>query len=229
MSSPQPAIRCVLFDLDGTLIQSPIDFGRMRSLIITEVERDLGEALPDAEGRDLLALIEETAARSRQPELFRSRCEDLLLEVERDASKEAREVEGAGALLEVLAERGLAVGIVTRNSPHIVRPLLRQFPLRHRVLLTRADTPRVKPDPIHLRLALDYLGEEPGASLMVGDHIMDVQAGRAAGMRTAGFLAEGRPPDYFVSTGADGVFTHLANLVPWIFQSSSSTGIPATS
>ncbi len=96
--------------------------------------------------------------------------------------------------------------------------LLKRIPIPHDVLLTRDDVPRAKPDPIHLQIALERLGVERAESIMVGDHAMDIAAGRAAGVRSLAIthgasaaeaaFAE-HPPDRFLRS-----FAELKALVP---------------
>jgi phosphoglycolate phosphatase-like HAD superfamily hydrolase len=57
--------------------------------------------------------------------------------------------------------------------------------------------------------------------VIVGDHVMDVRAGKAAGMGTVGFLAPGRPPEFFDTEAPDLVLRDLSELPEWIFPSSS--------
>jgi phosphoglycolate phosphatase-like HAD superfamily hydrolase len=51
---------------------------------------------------------------------------------------------------------------------------------------------------------------------MVGDHVMDVQGGKAAGMHTLGLLTPERPPDFFERAAPDGVIRALPELREWI-------------
>ena len=55
--------------------------------------------------------------------------------------------------------------------------------------------------------------------MMVGDHVMDVRAGRAAGLATLGGLLPERPPDYFIEAQPDGVIRELPELRAWISRS----------
>jgi phosphoglycolate phosphatase len=90
------------------------------------------------------------------------------------------------SVLEALRAQGTAVAVVTRNCPEAV---FRIFPalLEHvACVLTRDDVPRVKPHPEHINAALGIVGCEPGKCLMVGDHPMDIEAGKRAGTLTAG-------------------------------------------
>lgn len=211
-------IRAVLFDLDGTLVHTRIDFPDMKRRVLEIVEKYGRDPAPLAE-RDILTIIASSAP--QLPAGFAEEAEQALVEIEVAACEGACLAEGAEEILAWLPRHGIRVGIVTRNSPAAVSRVLREFSLPHEVLLTRADTPRVKPDPLHLELALRELNTPPAQALMVGDHIMDVQGGKAAGMRTLGLLTPERPPDFFAPAAPDGVIRSLLELRQWISPSSS--------
>jgi phosphoglycolate phosphatase len=205
----------VLFDFDGTLVDAPIDFGRMRRDLL----RTVAEAGIDPAGlaeRDLLSIVAHVRERVPEPGRFVAAAEAALMAVELECSDQAREVAGASELLLWLQEQGIRVGIVTRNCRAVVERVLERIPLRHGVLLTRTEVTRVKPDPEHLLRALAHLEARPEEALMVGDHWMDVQAGRAAGMATVGILAPGRPEDFFDREPPDHVIRELRELIAWI-------------
>jgi phosphoglycolate phosphatase len=170
---------------------------------------------------DLLGIIAHVKERAADPERFAADAESALMAVELECSHQAREVAGAAELLHWLDERDIRVGIVTRNCRAVVERVLERIPLRHRVLVTRNEVTRVKPHPEHLLRALAHLDAHPGQSLMVGDHWMDVQAGKAAGMATVGLLTPGRPPDFFDAEPPDRVIRELRELTDWICPSSS--------
>lgn len=211
-------IRAALFDLDGTLVHTRIDFSEMKRRVLDEVRRAGMDPEP-LRSLDVLSIIGEAGEALDDPRAFRLRAEAALEEIELAACEGAEEAEGAAETLRWLEERGIRVGIVTRNSAAAVGRVLSRVPLPHRVLLTRADTPRVKPDPLHLHLALERLGVPPSAAVMVGDHTMDVLGGRAAGTRTVGVLLPERPPDYFHEAAPDLVIRRLPELRAWISPS----------
>ncbi len=117
-------------------------------------------------------------------------------------------------LLARLVESGRKVGIVTRNCRPAVERVLAATPLTHHVLLTRDDTPFVKPDARHLLAALAALGVAPEQAAMCGDHPMDVAAGRQAGTRTVGVLGLDGIALAFAAARPDLLVRSVAELGP---------------
>jgi phosphoglycolate phosphatase len=185
-------MRAVLFDFDGTLVTSSIDFDAMRRSTLALIAEFGVDARPLAALPSLEALARAGAALPpEQAVTLARRAEELLREIELEAAGRAAPFPGVAGLLARLAARGLGVGIVTRNCRPAVERVLAAAPLAYDVLLTRDDTPHVKPDPRHLLAALGALGAAPAEAVMCGDHPMDVLAGRQAGTRTVGVLGPG--------------------------------------
>jgi phosphoglycolate phosphatase len=122
---------------------------------------------------------------------FLARGEAAMVRCELAALAGARAADAAAEVLAWARGQGIGVAIVTRNSRVAVEQLLARVPLPFDVLLTRSDVPAPKPDPSHLRMALDCLGVAADEAVMIGDHPMDVVAGRAAGVRTIAMVHEG--------------------------------------
>lgn len=203
-------LTAVVFDFDGTLADSRIDFPAMRRRTRELVERFA--ALPTGPERMALELVEE-AARSLPDErasALRAAADALLKSIERESLEAAAPFPGVAPTLAALERSGRALGIITRNSREAVRAFLRRHPLSHDVLFAREDVPRVKPDPLHLETALAALGREPGATLMVGDHPTDVECGRRAGAWTCGVLAGEGSRSAFEAAGAHLVVESVA-------------------
>lgn len=218
-AAPAPNVRAVLFDLDGTLVHTHIDFSRMKRDVLDLVAA-AGLDPDEYRSLDVLGVVDAVEARLGDDGGFRTGVEEALVRIEVAACEGAASAEGACDTLQWLLDRGIRVGIVTRNSVQATERVLSQIALPHEVLLTRAHTPRVKPDPLHLRLALERLEAKPEYSLMVGDHRMDVQAGKAAGTLTAGVLTSERPDNYFEDLRPDLVIRTLPELKTWISPSS---------
>ena len=93
--------------------------------------------------------------------------------------------------------------------------------IRADVLLCREDVVRTKPSPDQLVSALRMLDAAPDRSVMVGDHIMDIVAGKSAGMRTVGVLTPGRAPDFFAKAAPDAVANDLYEILSAVIHSHS--------
>jgi HAD superfamily hydrolase (TIGR01549 family) len=110
-------------------------------------------------------------------------------------------------LLDGIEARDIRWGIVTNKMERLARPLIDRLGLSQRCacIIGGDTTGRLKPHPAPLLAASAAIGVEPGACCYVGDDCRDVEAGRAAGMRTIavryGYLNGGAPDEW----GADVV------------------------
>jgi pyrophosphatase PpaX len=171
----------VLFDLDGTLIDSgPIIIASMRHASVTVLGREPDEERVRAAigGPGLIAQMRELDP-DRVDELvesYRAHNEPL------HATLEA--FDGVLELLPRLRERGHRLGIVTAKRVRTVELAFARFPILREtieVLVGAEDTERHKPDPDPLLEALARMGARPDAAAYIGDSPFDIRAGRAAG------------------------------------------------
>jgi phosphoglycolate phosphatase len=208
------AIRGVIFDFDGTLAETDIDFSLMRQRVLEVAERwGLTDHLD--ERRYILEIVEDAVAvlpENGDRERFREEAATAMREVELIFTSVASPFPGVPQTLDRLRDCGHRVGIITRNCRAGVESVFSRHPLHHEVLLTRDDVERVKPDPAHLHEALEALELVPEDALMVGDHITDIEVGHAAGTWTAGVLTAKTTPDQFDEVGAHLVLDSAADL-----------------
>jgi phosphoglycolate phosphatase len=218
-----PDLRAFLFDLDGTLVRTPIDFAGMKRSVL-DLARGYGLDPAALERYDILGII-EAAERELEntplPPPFRSEAERALTRYELEAADVAEEIPGAVSALSGLKALGLPVGIVTRNCRAAVGRALGRVALPHDLLLTRDDVPRVKPHPDHLLEAARRLGADPHRCAMVGDHPMDVRAARAAGMLAIGVQTRDPSPEAFRADPPDLLLPGVGDLLSWMSASSS--------
>ena len=207
-------IDAVLFDFDGTLVEIDIDFVEMRRRVNSlgmeygvSPDPDLYvlESLDDVSNK----LLEQDGNRASQ---FRRRAKKLIIDIELEAAAGARVMPGVHEVLGKLKDRGNKVGIVTRNCRPAVMRSLEIAGFVYDALLTRDDVEKVKPDPQHLLDALNIMDGKPETALMVGDHPMDILAGKRAGMKTAAVLTS-KPRSDFEEVSPDMILTGVAGLL----------------
>lgn len=213
-------IEAILFDFDGTLVYQVIDFRvinqRVRGLAaqagveVARHEHLYTLEFIEAAAQDLEAANGSLAAR------FREEAHAIVVEEEVLAARRAQVFPGVPELLSMLREEGIKVGIVTRNCRSAVAAILARHPIQHDVLLTRDDVEQVKPHPAHLESAVQALGVSSRRTLMVGDHPMDVVAGKAAVAWSIGILNDGRPADYFDAVSPDAVLDSVVRIPAYL-------------
>lgn len=209
-------VRALLFDLDGTLVQPTIDFA-MLNQAVHDVISGYGAAASLDRPMPALEMIATASCWLKErgdpcAEELREAGQAAILAIELAAAEAASAFAGVAALLSGLRMEGRRVAIVTRNSRTAAERILSQGRLEHDLLLSRDDVGRVKPDPEHLCVALGRLGIAATEAVMCGDHVMDVIAGRRAGMRTVGVLTGGSAQVELLQAGAELVLPCITEL-----------------
>jgi pyrophosphatase PpaX len=171
----------VLFDLDGTLIDSG---EAILASFRHATETVLGRAYPD---EVLMANVGGHGIHA-QMRLFDEARVDELVQVYREHNlaryHEVRAFDGIERVLQRLHDERRTLGVVTVKSRPTVDVTFEVLPLRpyFRAIVTGDDTDRHKPAPDPLLLALEQLGAAASTAVYVGDSPFDVQAAKAAGM-----------------------------------------------
>ncbi|NOX45208.1 MAG: HAD family hydrolase [Caldiserica bacterium] len=159
------AIKVVLFDMDGTIWDAPLDWG--------EARRRIG--VPD-DGRPIahhLALL---------PPGERAEKEALLRRFEEEGVRRGRPIPGAAELLEFLRRRGIKCVLVTNNSRESAEAVLQATGLSFDAVFTREDG-ALKPEPEALLRPLERAGAKPEEAVLVGDSHHDLVAALRADVR----------------------------------------------
>lgn len=194
MASPSffKGVRAVLFDLDGTLLDSAPDLGAAADAL--RIEQGL-PSLPMSEYRAHAG----SGARGMLRVAFDIGPEHAEFELRKAAffvnylamlTERTRAFEGVETLLGRLQGAGIAWGVVTNKAQRFTHPLTSAMPLfAHAGTIISGDTtPHAKPHPEPLFEAARRLGVAPEHCLYMGDDLRDIQAGQAAGMRTVAAL-----------------------------------------
>jgi len=213
-------LRGVLFDLDGTLLDTAPDMAAALNRL--RIAEGL-EALPFAQVRPLVSHGAPRLLRLAFGEPEAVRHESLrrrFLDFYREAlAVHTRLFDGFEAVLASIERSGLRWGIVTNKPGWLAAPLVAEVGLAERcACLVAGDTlAERKPHPLPLLHAAGLLGLEPRQCVYVGDAERDVQAARNAGMIPLvagfGYLGDGEDP---AAWQAEAIFARPEELVDWL-------------
>ena len=223
-------MRLILFDLDGTLLDTAPDLGA--ALNQQRSEHKL-PPLPAAQIRSLVshgspALLKLGFGLEPQDSRYAG-MRVRLLEIYRERlTRETRFFSGAEALLSALEQRNLSWGIVTNKPAALTEPLVAAFGLRARAacVVSGDSTPRRKPHPDQLLQACVLAGEAPPQAVYVGDAERDVQAAHSAGMLALvalyGYIGASEQPENWQ---ADGLLAKPTALLEWIDHHAAAAAV----
>lgn len=210
-------LRAVLFDMDGTLLDTAPDF-----IAICQAMRAARDLPPtDEQGiRDVIsggakAMIQASFDLPPEAAGFEALRLEFLERYQQGCAVHSHLYEGMAQLLADIEQANLIWGVVTNKPLRFAEPIMQQLGLAERsaVLICPDHVTRSKPDPEPLLLACSKLDLDPASVLFVGDDLRDIESGRDAGTRTAavryGYIHPNDNPDHW---GADVVVDHPSDL-----------------
>ena len=200
----------VLFDLDGTLIDSAPDLagtGNDMRLArgLAPLPYEHFRPMVGAGARGMVGIALQVGPSDAG---FTELRDEFLARYEQRMTQQTQVFEAMRPVLAALQAQGLPWGIVTNKAQRFTDPLVRALGLHAQaaVVISGDTTPHAKPHPAPLLEAARQMALLPQHCIYVGDDLRDVQAGRAAGMGTAaaawGYLGAGEP---IAAWGADHV------------------------
>lgn len=182
-----PRIRAVLFDLDGTLLDTAPDLAAAANAMLADLDlarRDPAE-IATYIGRGIPALVHRvlTGTLDGESSLFERGLALFERRYAEQSGRRARPYPGVVDGLVRMQALGLGLGCVTNKAGRFTQELLdRQDLARFMACVVSGDTlPRKKPDPLPVVHACDLLGTRPEEAILIGDSLNDVLAARAAG------------------------------------------------
>lgn len=190
-------IKGIIFDLDGTLVTSNLDFAMMKAQLGCPREEDLLEfinALPSP--------------------YMREEAMSLIHQHEMQDAHQAEFLPGVKQAIYELSNKGFPMAIVTRNFAKAAQIKLERCNLPIDLILTRDDAP-AKPNPAALNLVAKQWGLPNSACVYVGDYLYDIEAANNANMISCLYSPE-ITPEY--AQKADIIFRHWEAFLPLIEQ-----------
>ena len=217
-AGPDDGLRLVLFDCDGTLVDS-------QHIIVAAMERGfaaeglvapsraailgiVGLSLPQAVGR--LVGPESVASVPRVVEAYKDAFRDLRSEASRH---EPLFPDVEVVLADFVARDDTLLGLVTGKSRRGVDVIVERFGFHgHFATIQTADDAPSKPDPQMILNALSETGADPAATVMIGDTTFDMQMAKAAGVAALGVSWGYHPVETLAPAGADVIVDRVAEI-----------------
>ena len=181
-------ITTILFDLDGTLVDTAPDLGYALNLQLKKYGKT---PLSDAAIRPFAShgsrgLIGLGFGLTPLDNNFLAMRDEYLALYNTVFTRSPVLLEGIAELLEAIEIKGLKWGIVTNKPRRFTIPLIESMELDKRAacVISGDDAPQPKPSPATLLMACEQIGVKPKNGVYVGDAERDIIAGKAAGMKT---------------------------------------------
>jgi len=192
-------LRAVIFDLDGTLINSAIPFKKMKRRIIKLLE-DAGVTsnLLDEEMLNFeitRKAVEDLRNKGFSQQYIRKTLDEvskIMNEVELESLCDASLISNVPETLKALKNEGLKIGLMTRSCREYAEKILMRFNLSKffDAIIARDDVENPKPDPSHAIKLLEILDVSPDETLFIGDHWSDAECARRSGLNFVLFMRE---------------------------------------
>ena len=214
-------VKAVIFDLDGTLIDSIDIYFRIVEIALERLD------LPPVSRTQILAAAESEDFKWERvlPRQVRRRRENIIDEAwavineiaPRMFADDLEMIPGADAVIHMISAKGLKMGLVTSTQKHYLET--KMLPLKNagvggllEAIVTSDDVDKRKPAPDPLIMCAQHLRLEPAHCVYVGDTATDMQSGKAAGMQTIGVLTGFDDYDVLNKEQPDAIIDSIRNL-----------------
>ena len=216
-----PPVRTVLFDLDGTLVDTAPDM----ACALNRIREEEGqphlpyELIRDQVSNGSAALIRLAFGQGDDDERHTDLKERFLEIYRSNLNLDSSLFPGMAPVLAYIEQRDMNWGVVTNKPAWLTDPLMKALGLEERSISTISGdtTDQRKPHPKPLLIACEQAGSSPAECIYVGDALRDIEAGRAAMMRTLvalyGYIDSTQQPHQW---GADGMIQDPRELMDWI-------------
>jgi phosphoglycolate phosphatase len=218
-------IKGIIFDLDGTLIHSRIDFPKMKRRMIEILEASgvpRGALSLNDTTVVTLAKAEKIWDKQGKPEdkrkSVRERLDETMNNGELEAIRGVKEVDNATATIQELKERGYRLAILTRGHHVYAVEALRKIEAEgyFDLILGRGETPKPKPYAEALQHAAEIMGLSLDEIVFVGDHHLDSTCALNAGCHFVGVRSGPRGEDSWGKVRPEVILDSVADLLEYL-------------
>ncbi|MCK9609157.1 MAG: HAD-IA family hydrolase [Methylomonas sp.] len=211
---------CVLFDLDGTLVDTAPDLVAClnQALLAHDFPAILDNDVKPCISMGALAMIKYATA-DLDPGKQNQLLAYMLDCYQNNIAAHSRFFDGIGETLATIESLGLKWGVVTNKRERFTLPLMNALNLSHRAacVISGDTTANSKPHPEPMLAACRQAGVSPEHCVYIGDASHDIAAGKNANMKTLaalyGYIKENDQPEHW---GADALIEHPQQLQQWI-------------
>lgn len=221
---PGKAIKAVIFDLDDTLVESTVNYGKFKGLVIERLvswgqdrasyssEETIVAILSRYELRMRAAGMSEKELASRLSEL-----DKIMDDVEMERVTETKAIAGSGKLLRMLRAKGIRIGILTRGCEDYAETVLSVTDMLNLVdsIECRNSKTKAKPNPESYLKLVAALGVDKDQTIFVGDHPIDAQCAANAGVRFVAVRTGDVADELLREVGSIEVFADVGEMVSW--------------
>lgn len=215
------SIKTVLFDLDGTLVDTAPDLANALNFTLSKNgynELSLQKIRPHVSNGSI-ALVEFGFSINPDHQNFEQYRDELLNYYTNNIASKSCLFDDFDIVLDTIDARGLNWGIVTNKPSYLTNPLLKQLKLYNRAAtVVSSDTLEFrKPHPAPMLYACEEAGSKPDECVFIGDAQRDIEAGKNANIKSLvamfGYIGENEDPE---SWGADGFIHHAREIIDWL-------------
>lgn len=212
--------KCVIFDLDGTLLYTldSITHHLNATLSSRGFKKVSSEETGEFIGNGAKMLVSRAMAKSgvSDAETVESVLRDYNLSYNNDPLPFTEPYDGIVELIDELADRDIALAVVTNKPEPTAKQLVEHFfPGKFDVVIGGRAGASLKPDPTDALRAVSIMGGSPSATAFVGDMSVDIQTGRNMGAALSVGVSWGfRSRDHLISEGADSVVDEPLEILP---------------
>ncbi|MGH9879087.1 MAG: HAD family hydrolase [Nitrososphaerales archaeon] len=222
MRSSHPKPKLVIFDLDGTILNLPINYDNLRKELKTMfkpfgVEMEFKLILDSI--KTALSTIRQNQGTQKFEEISMN-VYRVLEKYETDAAHEAKVISGAEKTLAKLKQLDLKLAIFSRTGRSAVVGSLKTTGLEKYfdLIMAREDTTEQKPSSEGLEKILTMLGVKSDEAIVVGDHIFDIMAAKEIGIKSIAIQNEKMSSDAFKEAGAYAIVNNISEIPDKIYS-----------